>query len=1371
MGFYGNIANTSKTTFSFDLIYDSRWQMDQNAETDGVFLGRYVLIQYDAVPIKAYFNKNDNWMYNSPIFTSATKITTAREGQLYQDIANANSVYGFYIYKDGKFEGIRSASESPYALNFQTDVKEYGRGYDATVWMKQFNPESGDYRYVMMAELNAVVPTFHLVLDAPTEAPIAPYFDRDSTNIDYYLHVQPQYGVRVAKKVDNVPSDENVTRKFITWDKAPDSGRYDWSENIEEDVAADIYFNRAGFSYAERTHEDEVKNTINYNYVKSGRVYGKDPETSVWDPNLEKEDTYEWYFRLPAIGNSICEMWDKVYGLPYNNEEAGITNGNKRNLNYSQVANDSASHLVTYDRTTLMGILNTARDLFGYTFLPFSAAPVSGDSLLKDKETVVTITPPASNGVAWSTVSYKALDCLYYDVDDNGSVTKYYYYAYTPELKEFTGTTPSASTVYYYEDGRIANIGMWKAETADGGTPANAANKIFYRSDAWKLKELERTGNDTYYSILNEIHGLIGTGSEEIRNFNSIRGSINIMKDLLGSINLNLKPGRLVHTNVDTGVIESTNTYFPGSAEDQTKVLDGSGHWVNRVKTITVGVGDSGETAVTDIEPSTNIPIEADNDNTNDITLDSGNRWIRLASDGERHITLAHYTQTPEDNPEYYNFNDNTNGAPTTETFDTQTVAWDEAGHIKSYVTTTYDLPKGYKHIRVTGETQDETPQKADLVVTADYTTDTIAFKPGNRWINLSAQDGNREAQTENNIVYSHILSGVTEGKYGLAASETIDILDGDNTFEVPYYTVDKAGHITASVTNTVTIPENFEKVVLEISDDKEETEMEAKAGDFSPTTLVDTITFGTKNKWIRAAITDKRIDFAHRLSPIASTISDQNLETSNTFDVFSYEFDPAGHVIKKDTKTITMPFAFKKFTVGAKVDSVKNDVSHVTGSAEPDAHADEFTFYNGNKWIDIAMNRAGANTNVGDSMTFSHSVLHTTPIEKGITADETPKFGSQFTVPSLAIDEAGHVTAVADHKVTIPLPSMSVSEGNVVVNTSLTDVDGAISVSRVNVGTLDLAEYTPSTVTAPDDVDYTDTINSAFAKLQKQMNEEEAARAKAIEDEAKARKTADDAEIAAREKAIADEVAARDNAISTAINTEVTNRNAAIKDAIDAEVEARDQAIEDAMDNLVNGASAGYDTLKELEDLLNQETTDAAVLVNLRTDLITQTNTLTNHIENKQNPHEVTAEQLGLGEFKDESKNTLFASAEFAAAVEAILKNFTLSLAAPLYNLEHEEGSAIAKITLETQDGEVEVIWEKKQLDSNEFAVAESVPAEALEYEAKTTEEAGVYRCALTRTYMGQKSSTIYTPEFELVYEEPVVTPPEEEEEDIPTE
>ena len=57
MGFYGNITNTSKTTFSFDEIYETRTEMDENANTDGVFLGRYVLVNQDEAPIKAYYDK------------------------------------------------------------------------------------------------------------------------------------------------------------------------------------------------------------------------------------------------------------------------------------------------------------------------------------------------------------------------------------------------------------------------------------------------------------------------------------------------------------------------------------------------------------------------------------------------------------------------------------------------------------------------------------------------------------------------------------------------------------------------------------------------------------------------------------------------------------------------------------------------------------------------------------------------------------------------------------------------------------------------------------------------------------------------------------------------------------------------------------------------------------------------------------------------------------------------------------------------------------------------------------------------------------------------------------------------------------------
>jgi hypothetical protein len=47
MGFYGNIKNTSRTQFSFDKVYASRVEMDNACPNDGVYAGRYVLVEYE----------------------------------------------------------------------------------------------------------------------------------------------------------------------------------------------------------------------------------------------------------------------------------------------------------------------------------------------------------------------------------------------------------------------------------------------------------------------------------------------------------------------------------------------------------------------------------------------------------------------------------------------------------------------------------------------------------------------------------------------------------------------------------------------------------------------------------------------------------------------------------------------------------------------------------------------------------------------------------------------------------------------------------------------------------------------------------------------------------------------------------------------------------------------------------------------------------------------------------------------------------------------------------------------------------------------------------------------------------------------------
>jgi hypothetical protein len=47
MGFYGKVNHSDKLNFVIDKIYPNRKLMDQGVNSDNVFIGRYVLIEYE----------------------------------------------------------------------------------------------------------------------------------------------------------------------------------------------------------------------------------------------------------------------------------------------------------------------------------------------------------------------------------------------------------------------------------------------------------------------------------------------------------------------------------------------------------------------------------------------------------------------------------------------------------------------------------------------------------------------------------------------------------------------------------------------------------------------------------------------------------------------------------------------------------------------------------------------------------------------------------------------------------------------------------------------------------------------------------------------------------------------------------------------------------------------------------------------------------------------------------------------------------------------------------------------------------------------------------------------------------------------------
>ena len=412
MGFYGNIRNTTSNSFKFDRIYSNRVLMEQNADKDGVFGGRYVLVEYDQ-------KLDENPVYGSQIIykviiNNATKYYTEIEtsldplptAYLTEDMNPADEVYyikfnkevsnlieeypagtvfcektftepggnytlyytvgdnptintitdvqicgteesikdyteAWYLYNEnGEKRGIPDdAGNDAYTINYAIDRAIYGvgRGYDSTVWRKTYSAD-GVAKYVNIAELNSVVPTFAVTADAPTDFPQVPHYDKDSTNVYYNLHLQTPWGFRIANvddrksEINEILGDEEYNSDFTV--RAPEktydsSGHYiTYNVNTMLEYPSAIFFNKKGFDKENSYHSPIIENQIRVDDYASGRLYN-----NRLDPNdYTKEaydDTKELSVILPAIGNTVADMWDLMYGT------GELSKDGKRQLNIS----------------------------------------------------------------------------------------------------------------------------------------------------------------------------------------------------------------------------------------------------------------------------------------------------------------------------------------------------------------------------------------------------------------------------------------------------------------------------------------------------------------------------------------------------------------------------------------------------------------------------------------------------------------------------------------------------------------------------------------------------------------------------------------------------------------------------------------------------------------------------------------------------------------------------------------------------------------------------------------------------------------------------------------------------------------------------
>lgn len=454
MGFYGNITNTNRTQFVFDKTYSNRAEMDAacSAEKgDGVYIGRYVLIDYDEGGTELVINPSETYSKNFEI----------------DDLA-----YGYD--SNGKHIGI-------------------GRGWDSTVWQKTYN--DGVESYVSVAELNGVVPTLDLTVDAPSMNPVPPHFDAESTSMYYKLHIQPSWGFRIAEAKEGAPSDEYISTSERTW--RPDEQKYktEWIN-----YAGNIHFNKAGFDSSTGYVTENDENRIYTTRGQSGRQYNDvhyytnaNGDTVKGYTTAKKDDIQELNIELPALGNAVATMWDIVYGKnskgSRRNKEIGWNDSSGNRL--INTAADGNGY--TYDTEkveTLSGCINSVHDLMGM--------------IIADDDTI-TADKALNNRIYYRDNKFYIKDLTYdYNEDDStkpitlSSFTDdIYYQDSTHDLYRVSQENYNSSNYYYKIPADKVTAKEFCDEDWNDGY-------YYYRNESGDLvmdKADEPTEGRTYYTI------------------------------------------------------------------------------------------------------------------------------------------------------------------------------------------------------------------------------------------------------------------------------------------------------------------------------------------------------------------------------------------------------------------------------------------------------------------------------------------------------------------------------------------------------------------------------------------------------------------------------------------------------------------------------------------------------------------------------------------------------------------------------------------------------------------------------------------------------------------------------------------------------
>jgi hypothetical protein len=578
-------------------------------------------------------------MYRVPKWHSYTLNNKSEYWQVAQIKADGTLVWRAIV--DDK------TSADPYIRNMsidRADISLYGssdnigasRGYDATVWQKTV--VMGQDKYVMVAELNSVVPTFDIAYDAPTGIPVVPHFDKDSTNVYYKLHTQPQWGFRpkaanlielpsldasgaegagVPSRSDITvyPSDQSVHWKndfYNTFTGQSTTKYFDvksstWLARTSEEgitpTPAAIYYNKKGFnpekvSYSKDLLDEGLVNGYNRTIALSG--WTNEDNISIAPTGFSGQrynahdkgdsavqvDTQELSIMLPSLGDTVAQIWDMVFGGRDTNDVIRTTGA--RNTDYQWedakgILDRNGLRLVQYrndkqyntaEVNTLAGCINSAHDIMGMIIMSDTPEHLTANLDHLDEERIYYIAPGTGGDEA-----IRKLEGQY--------AMKYKTYKYTPvqlvqgyaPLEEEETSSSFNKTDYWVKD---ENGEYRKATSADEGPFYKLVENMINNDDVYdEVKDLAiwpPAGKKYHYLDINS--------SPYNQSYNE-DGSLNLtMQDYV--FDTKYQKGHQYYTVTPGATLELSGAYESGKYFYKGETEYGEGYWLDFAETSTL---------------------------------------------------------------------------------------------------------------------------------------------------------------------------------------------------------------------------------------------------------------------------------------------------------------------------------------------------------------------------------------------------------------------------------------------------------------------------------------------------------------------------------------------------------------------------------------------------------------------------------------------------------------------------------------------------------------------------------------------------------------------------------------------------------------